>query len=391
VRILFLVPELFNGKGGIQVFNNYLVKALLELGHTLSIVSINDTNPSSCIMYPESNSFLTSHLLNITPCARKKPMFVLTTFKQVLSFKPDLILCGHVNFSPLCMMIYRIFKIPYFTFTYGVDVWNLNVLKLIGLKHSKGIVTISKYTNGVILEQLKNYSDDRIFMLYPTIVPERFKPGPKPEYLMKRWNIKKDNKIILTVARLSKTEKYKGYDKVIQSLPQIMKEITPSPLMGEDKGEGEIIPSLKYILVGSGDDLPRIKSLIRELQLEDHVILPGFVSDEEVVDYYNLCDVFVMPSKKEGFGIVFLEALACGKPVICGNKDGSVDAVLNGELGLLVDPDNVDEIAKAIVNVLKGEIDKRLLDGEYLRQRVIEEYGFKRFKQKLKMVIEKLY
>lgn len=90
-----------------------------------------------------------------------------------------------------------------------------------------------------------------------------------------------------------------------------------------------------------------------------------------------------MPSKKEGFGIVFLEALACGKPVIAGNKDGSGEAVVDGELGLLVDPDDTKEITKAVIKILKGNIAKGLLDGEYLRRRVIEEYGFERFKTKL--------
>jgi len=121
------------------------------------------------------------------------------------------------------------------------------------------------------------------------------------------------------------------------------------------------IPNAKYILGGSGDDVGRIKNLIRDNNLHEKVILTGFIPDEEIVDYYNLCDVFVMASRKEGFGIVFIEALACSKPVIAGNKDGSVDALLNGELGVSVDPDNIEEISRAIIKVLKGEADKRLL------------------------------
>ena len=76
--------------------------------------------------------------------------------------------------------------------------------------------------------------------------------------------------------------------------------------------------------------------------------------DEEIVDYYNLCDIFVIPSKGEGFGIVYLEALACGKPVIGGNQDGAIDALCNGELGLLIDPDSVDEIASNLSDILQG-------------------------------------
>src|SRR5207245_9052865 len=112
------------------------------------------------------------------------------------------------------------------------------------------------------------------------------------------------------------------------------------------------ISDIRYVLVGEGEDRARIEALVRELDLCGVVVLAGGVSPRELVDYYNLCDVFAMPSKGEGFGIVYLEALACGKPVIAGNKDGSVDAVLNGELGVLVDPESVDEIAKALAGVI---------------------------------------
>jgi len=92
-----------------------------------------------------------------------------------------------------------------------------------------------------------------------------------------------------------------------------------------------------------------------------------------------------MPSKKEGFGIVFLEALACGKPVIAGNKDGSVDAVLNGELGILVNPDDEDDIAKELIKVLKNDVSKKLINSEYLRTKVLEHYGIDRFIEKVKI------
>ena len=98
--------------------------------------------------------------------------------------------------------------------------------------------------------------------------------------------------------------------------------------------------------------------MIRELGIESNVTLAGFVPDYELCSHYNLCDLFAMPSKGEGFGIVFLEALACGKPMIAGNKDGSVEAVLNGELGALVDPDNVAEIANAIILKIESRKEK---------------------------------
>ena len=81
--------------------------------------------------------------------------------------------------------------------------------------------------------------------------------------------------------------------------------------------------------------------LVEEKNLTNNFILTGYIEDKELTDHYLLADVFVMPSTQEGFGIVFLEALVCGLPVIAGNKDGSVDALLNGKLGKLIDPDNI--------------------------------------------------
>ena len=137
---------------------------------------------------------------------------------------------------------------------------------------------------------------------------------------------------------MSKVEQHKGYDRLIRTLPTII----------------QTIPNIHYLIVGQGDDRPRIEQLIQSLSLEKYVTLTGFIPDQELVDYYNLCDIFAMPSKDEGFGIVYLEALACGKPTLGGNQDGAIDALCHGERGVLGDHDNLDEMAQAIIIVLQG-------------------------------------
>src|SRR4029077_4515742 len=128
---------------------------------------------------------------------------------------------------------------------------------------------------------------------------------------------------------------------------------------------------VKYLLGGRGPDRPRVEGLIQELGVGEEVVLPGYIPDHELCAHYNLCDLFGMPSKGEGFGIVFLEALACGKPVIAGNKDGSGDAVLNGRLGALVDPDSVEEIEETLLQALTNALPQQMLfDGKTLSKRV---------------------
>ena len=141
---------------------------------------------------------------------------------------------------------------------------------------------------------------------------------------------------------------------------------------------------LRYLLVGAGPDRARIEKLTVDLGVREAVVFAGAVPDNQLSEHYGLCDVFAMPSKAEGFGIVYLEALACGKPVIAGNRDGSSDALDDGDLGLLVDPDDPEEIAGEIVRVLqKRHPHPKVFRPEILRARVTELFGFETFKRKL--------
>jgi len=129
--------------------------------------------------------------------------------------------------------------------------------------------------------------------------------------------------------------------------------------------------------------------LITKLNLQECVTLTGFVADDELCDHYNLCDVFAMPSKGEGFGIVYLEALACGKPTLGGNQDGAIDALCHGELGALVDPDDIGVIAQTLIQILQGTYPHLIMyQPEILRQKVIDAFGFERFKQTLANLIQ---
>jgi glycosyltransferase involved in cell wall biosynthesis len=174
--------------------------------------------------------------------------------------------------------------------------------------------------------------------------------------------------VILTVCRLAAAERYKGYDQIIKALPKIL----------------TALPNAHYVLAGSGPDRQRVEKMIHDANLQSNVTLAGYVPDAELADYYKLCDVFAMPSKAEGFGIVYLEALACGKPVLAGNRDGSRDALADGELGLLVDADDSHEIAGEIIRVLRREhTHPNIFQAQRLRRRVIELYGTERFQRRV--------
>jgi glycosyltransferase involved in cell wall biosynthesis len=258
--------------------------------------------------------------------------------------------------------------ISYWGVAHGVEAWSItNPVLKIALRQADKILAVSHYT-GNRMYDVQNLSPQQIQILPNTFSAQQFTPAAKPSYLLQDYGLHHDQNIILTVARLSKSEGYKGYDRIIQALPKIRLAI----------------PSVHYLLVGKGDDQSRIEHLIEQLDLQHHVTLIGFVPDEQLCAHYNLCDVFAMPSKGEGFGIVYLEAMACGKPCLGGNQDGALDALVQGELGVLVNPDDIDEIAQALIQILQGEYPNALLyQPERLRQAVIEHFGFEIFQQQL--------
>jgi glycosyltransferase involved in cell wall biosynthesis len=338
----------YNTIGGVQQYTKNFIKALEELNQDFKIVLLKKSN----LFY--------------------KFLFVIESFLKFIFYKPDLILCNHINFTPLAFFYKKIFKTPYGFIAYGVDVWNLKNYS--GLTNSNFIISLSQYTKNKILENNKNLKIS-ILVINPIVDIERFKILDTKTKVFSQYNLPFNKKIILTICRLVKSEKYKGYDKVIQVLPKILEQVKDAV----------------YVLIGDGDDLVDVKKLIEELNLKEKVYLLGAIKNEFIPQILNTADVFIMPSKGEGFGIVFIEALACGVPVIAGNKDASKEALLNGELGILVDPDNVNEIAGAIVKVLKGEAPKHLYDKNYLRQKAIENFGFEFFKNRVKMFLESLY
>jgi glycosyltransferase involved in cell wall biosynthesis len=150
------------------------------------------------------------------------------------------------------------------------------------------------------------------------------------------------------------------------------------------------VPNAKYLLVGGGDDEERMKGIIKELGLENHVIMPGRASDEDMIDYYNLADVFAYPSKNEGFpAIVLLEALACGKPVIGGHYgEKSEKEIFNDKLGYIIDPDDRQKLAESIVNILRGKAPKDFFNADLIRKRVLDEYGKDRFEKRVGEILE---
>lgn len=362
------VPNAFEFKGGIQVYLQDVLSALATEfpERQFHVFDKLDKRKPFSDRYGQNWSFSFS---GVAPTFLQTAYFTLSLILGTILKRPNLILCCHINFAWPIVYLNRLFGIPYWIMTYGIDVWNIqDPCKIQALRKADKVIAIGTYTRDRLVKE-QNLSPDKILLLPVTFNNQRWKIASKPDYLLQRYQLTAEQPTILTVARLDRSERYKGYDQILQALPKIR----------------DVIPNVHYIMVGKGSDRPRIEQLITDLNLHDCVTLTGFVTDEELCDHYNLCDVFAMPSKSEGFGIVYLEALACGKPCLGGNQDGAIDALLQGELGALVDPDSIDEIAQTLILLLQGSYPNPLFyKPQELRNRVVYEYGFAKFKRTLK-------
>lgn len=169
----------------------------------------------------------------------------------------------------------------------------------------------------------------------------RFAPGPRSEEMIIKHGLT-GKKIVVTVGRLVAR---KGIDKAVLAFKRVLHDC----------------PNTHYLIIGDGQLRPELEQLIASEGLSQDVTLAGQVSDADLIDYLRLCDVFLMPNRTlengdtEGFGLVFREANACGKPVIGGRAGGAVEAVIHNESGLLVDGNDVNDIAAAVKRILEDD------------------------------------
>lgn len=361
------IPNLFEFKGGIQTYSAFLLQAIQNIypDSNYHIFLKHDKNRQPNFSVVNQTQF---HYAGSIPLLLRTHAFATQLFMGGVLQHPDLIISTHLNFTPVAYQLKRLLGIPYWTVAHGVDAWNIQNPKIQRALHNcDRILAVSSYTGDRLIKE-QSLNPEKVSILHNTFNPNQFQPAAKPAYLLTRHHLTLEQPVILTVGRLSASEQYKGYDQMIRAMVRIR----------------SAIPNVHYIIVGKGDDQPRIEQLINQLQLQNCVTLAGFVPDGELCDYYNLCDVFAMPSKGEGFGIVYLEALACGKPVLGGNQDAAIDALCHGKLGALVDPNDIDDIAKTIVSILKRSYNHDLMYQPLaLRQATIDTFAFEGFQKTL--------
>lgn len=295
------------------------------------------------------------------------PLLVLYSAYVYVKERPDTVLCGQILPDAVAgYVLSRFFDVEYVVFTFDtIDIMSpLDRGRIIHFLFRRAISDADLFfaISDFAKEQLHEVGvdEERVKVVHPGVDTDRFRPDIETAELEQEFGLE-DVSVLLTVSRLVER---KGHDVVICALPQIL----------------EAHDDLVYLVVGDGPERSRLESLTEDVGVREHVRFIGNVEYEEVPAYYALSDVFVMPSKylqeehnSEGFGIVFIEANACGVPVIGGDNSGMRDAIIDGETGYLVDSEDVADVSEHIISLLDGS-GRRKNMGKRGRERVESEF-----------------
>jgi len=302
--------------------------------------------------------------------------------------KIEHILVGHIlPLGTVAWLTARFIKVKYSVFLHGMDfAFSCRTTKKKSLtrkilKRADNIICVNSYVAGLVSDVLGADQAEKIIVVNPGIeiskkvevtrptAAQQAGAGSKNNALIKKYNL--ENKIVLfSIGRLVKR---KGFDKVIEVLPKVLKEV----------------PNLVYIIAGEGPDRAYLEN--KGNLDQNALIFLGKITDEEKWNWLNLCDIFITISRNikgdfEGFGIVYLEANLVRKPVIAGDSGGVRDAVQNGVNGLLVNSEDIDEIADTIIKLVKDKNLRKKL-GEQGRERAIKEFSWEKQVKKIYNII----
>ena len=351
-RTLLLAPEIFSSYGGIPRILQLYLKALCDLGternEGVRLVALND----SVLDSNDLRRYTNGELDNWYVCNRHKGRFVRATLK--LARGCDRIVCGHVFQLPVALAA-RILhpRLRYYLVAHGIEVWSpFSLAERIALRGATRIFCVSEFTRRELLKN-SGVRPDRAVVV-PNALDPFFAAGvPAPLAGLPP--------IILTASRLSYSDRYKGVEDLIAAMPAV--------LAAE--------PAAQLRIVGQGDDLPRLQSLARRQgNLGTRIEFLGGIDDRRLREELRGCRLFALPSRKEGFGLVFLEAMGQGRPCV-GARAGGIPEVLTKDTGVLVPFGDVPAIADGLLRALRHPWrEQALLDRARL-------FSYRNFKERL--------
>jgi glycosyltransferase involved in cell wall biosynthesis len=328
VNSLLVAPEIFSSEGGIpRILRTYL-RALCDLsGPTGSVhlLALNDAYFAS----EDLSRYAPARLASAIACRRNKFKLVRQAIR--LGRTCDALICGHVFMLPAAWLAKRFHpQLRYYLVAHGIEVWRtFSLAERVALRGAEKIFCVSDYTRRELLRNCP-LPDGRAVVLHNALDPA-FRIG-------RGCPLHDCESVILVVTRLTHADRYKGVEHMIEAMPAIRADI----------------PAARLRIVGRGDALPSLQVLAATLGIRDAVDFTGYIDDARLTEEMRTCRLFALPSRKEGFGLVLLEAMARGRPCL-GARAGGIPEVITEETGVLVEYGDVPGIAAASVDALRRD------------------------------------
>ncbi len=319
MKILLLTTEV-SGAGGIQYVGRLLSRALrdgLGTDSAVTLVTIKDHEPIS--------------LTDLSGCrvfvgGGSRVRTSLTTWHLLRREPWDLVVLGHLNLAPLLLVVRRHRLPPLLAIIHGMEAWQpLSRLRRRGLSRADRLLYVSDYS------RLRSENTNPWLQALPSsICPWGLLPA---ETASSRPPMPPGGPFALMIGRMAQSERYKGQEEMIRVWSAVQQHR----------------PGLRLVLIGDGDDRPRLEALAREQGAD--VTFLGRVEDGVRDAYLSACRCFCLPSRGEGFGLVYLEAMRAGKPVLTSNQDAGAEVIVDGVTGRAVDPADPDEMLRGILEL----------------------------------------
>lgn len=354
--MLALVTDAFGGYGGIAQYNRDFLTAAAANPRLGPVVSLPRLAPEAAEPVP-------APLRQLSPL-HNRGAYMARAAEQALRLKPSIIFNGHLYHGPLSLALARQCGARLVSQVHGTEVWEtIPRSALRALERSDLVLTVSRDTRARVLSQAR-IAPERVVVLNNT-VGEAFRPEGR-EADRQRWGLGEEDTAVLTVARLDGRDGYKGHDRIIPLLPRL----------------GEEHRKVTYLIAGIGPDRERLERLAADHGVAEQVRFLGKVPAEDLPGLYRAADLFALPSTGEGFGIAFLEAMACGTPAIGLAVGGVPDALCDGELGACVTAEAFPQaFAQALETCRQRRAD--------LPARVRNHFGFPVYARRLNQLLDR--
>jgi glycosyltransferase involved in cell wall biosynthesis len=358
MKVALLAPEMCS-RGGIQSF-------MWRIAETLGVLAAEGLSECLVLSLNDDEQALRSHPfmpLGLQAWGSGRSKVALASYMLRAMRQVDVMIVGHIALAPLAYFLHKLGRIKrYYVILHGIEAWGrVSALESMAAHSVERIVTTTRYTAAEFAKH--NSVPESRCIVIPLCANER------PITPNSKFRIHGGFKL-LCVARLDASERYKGFETVFQALAQLKSRY----------------PEIHLNLVGDGNDRARLEKEARTVGIAEKVTFWGRLSDEELAAAYDNSDVFVMPSRMEGFGIVFLEAMRHGKPCIGGNHGGTPEVIEHGKSGFLVDYGDAEALVSHIESLQNDHVLRTSL-GSMGRELIKSRFSSARFRQSYRRLI----